>query len=164
MASRWINTLLLGGLLVIGAAQAEGGCPDGMIPYQGNDLSSCAPLPAGYNQSSSQPVGPQWATRWGAIATDPEASALGVAVSLPSKRKAAKAAMTDCKAKGGISCELNFTYYNQCASMVMGASGSKINGAATLEEATAMSMRSCQTRDSDCRVFYTACSMPQRIR
>lgn len=164
MALKWASAVLLSGLWVTGAVQAEGGCPAGMIPYQGNNLSSCAPLPGGYNQQSSQPAGPQWATRWGAIATDPEASALGVAVSLPSKRKATKAAMADCKAKGGVNCTVDFSYYNQCASMVMGANRFRVNSAATVEEATEASLRSCRSSDSDCRVYYTACSMPQRIR
>ncbi|WP_392389941.1 DUF4189 domain-containing protein [Acinetobacter courvalinii] len=37
-----------------------------------------------------------------------------------SKRQAEKAALTECRAKGGKKCEVDLAYYNQCAVMVTG--------------------------------------------
>lgn len=102
MKSKWL--LMLGLLNICGLAHAEGGCPSGMIPYSGTDLSSCGPVPAGYygssNDNASQPRKPpvRWATTWGAIALDNKLGKVGAVTGQPSEQAAARA---DCHKRGG---------------------------------------------------------------
>jgi len=170
-ACRW---LLLGLLLLLGGvAHAEGNCPPGYYPIgaqsgQGGP-QGCAPIP-GYHNSQQQAQSqlpltppPQWATRWGAIATDGPGGHLGVAVNLSSKSDAEQTAITDCQAKGGTDCKIETWYSNGCAAMVMGDSGHISNNAGTLGEAIQKGMKICDATDTNCHVYYSACSLPARI-
>jgi hypothetical protein len=154
---------LLAALLLCGYAYAEGGCPPGMIPYSGTDLSSCGPIPAGYGQRA-QPAGPHWEARWGAMATDPDNAALGAVEGLPSKRKAKRSAMAACKGRGGKACRVNIVYHNQCAAMIVGARYINFHGGVTVEEAIATAMQTCQADDTSCSVYYSACSMAELVQ
>ena len=99
-----IRLLLLFCLLGINSiVYAEGGCPPGTYPANPPATNICNPFPG--NQSNGQPQQPQgrWETRWGAIAIGSTASGggVGVATDMLSKRKAEKAAMSQCKVTGG---------------------------------------------------------------
>lgn len=164
--------LLFGLLLLLGSVvHAEGGCPPGMIPASGTDINSCVPIPPGYysNQQHAQPQlppppPPQWVTRWGAIATDGPGGHLGVAANVSSKSDAEQTAITDCQAKGGTDCKIETWYSNGCAAMVMGDSGHISNNAGTLGEAIQKGMKVCGATDTNCHVYYSACSLPVRIQ
>jgi hypothetical protein len=96
-----IKTILLLGLLsVSNIAFAEGGCPLGTYPANPPATNVCNPLPD--SQAPAQPQG-RWETRWGAIAIGSTASGggVGVVADMPTKRKAEKAAMSQCKTTGG---------------------------------------------------------------
>ncbi|KAF1707042.1 DUF4189 domain-containing protein [Pseudoxanthomonas sacheonensis] len=170
MKSKWL--LMLGLLSISGFAWAEGGCPSGMIPYSGTDLSSCGPIPAGYygnnndNNSASQAYRPsvRWATTWGAIATDGIKGSLGTAVRMPSKEEAKRTALSQCRANGGLNCEVDLEYYNQCAVMVVGDKGYNTARAATIEKATQLGEKTCSSTDTNCRVYYADCSLAKRIQ
>ncbi len=150
-------------LLAAGAAGAEGGCPPGMIPYSGTNMSSCGPMPAGYGQPA-QPAGPHWETRWGAIATDGAKAALGAVSGMRSKRQAKKLALAQCRAEGGTKCKLDLAYYNQCAVMVTGDKLYMSQGAPTIELATRLALASCEEADTNCHVYYSACSMAELVQ
>jgi hypothetical protein len=166
--------LLFGLLLLLGRmAHAEGGCPPGMIPASGTDINSCVPIPPGYynNQQQAQPQPPpppppQWATRWGAIATDKTKGVLGAVTGLPSKSDAQQAAMDDCRTKGGSPCKLEIAYDNECATLAVGSKGYSINTGNTADAANQLAMKTCSAdgKDLDCHVYYSACSLPQRIQ
>ena len=123
MKSKWLFALFL--LILAGLAHAEGGCPSGMIPYRGTDISSCGPIPNNYyennaNDDDSEPVGPHaiWKKTWGAIAFSKTNNAVGVASGLKSKKAAQEAALADCRtAGGGPLCEIGVAYHNQCAAV-----------------------------------------------
>lgn len=55
----------------------------------------------------------------GAIADDVD-GVLGIVASLPSKRKAKKAAINECHKRGGKACEIGRTFANQCAAVIAG--------------------------------------------
>ncbi|MGO1069697.1 DUF4189 domain-containing protein [Lysobacter sp. CA199] len=111
------------------------------------------------------PSGPQWASRWGAIAADAGNGVMGAVDSRDSKRAASKEAIAECKARGGNKCKVALTYHNQCAVTINGSTGANSVGAASVERATEIGMEMCRERgDNDCRVYYQACSMPVRIR
>lgn len=172
MKSILFHCLLFGLLLLSGVAHAEGNCPDGYYPIGGESGQAgpqgCAPIP-GYNQQqgqqqASQPP-PQWAARWGAIATDGPGGHLGAANGLPSKREAQEAALTNCQAKGGSPCAVEVAFDNECAAMVVGHKEHSSNAAATVDEAIQLGIKTCASAgDTNCHVYYSGCSLPQRIQ
>jgi hypothetical protein len=167
---RW---LLLGSLLLLSnVIHAEGGCPPGLIPASGTDINSCIPIPPGYysNQQTAQPQlprppPPEWATQWGAIATDKTKGVLGAVTGLSSKSEAQQAAMADCQAKGGSPCKLEVAYDNECATLAVGSKGYSINTGNTPDAASQLAIKTCSADGDDpaCHVYYSACSLPQRI-
>jgi hypothetical protein len=167
MNAKWLVALLLFG--TSGLAWAEGGCPSGMIPHRGTDITSCGPIPQGYygndNSIAPRPVDPpvRWTDTWGAITVDNALSKVGVVTDQPNKRAAEKAAAADCRARGGTNCVVKLAYYNQCAVIVWGDQGYNIAAAATAVEATEIGMKSCGKADANCQVFYTGCSFAKRL-
>ena len=153
-------------MLLLGSASpafGEGGCPDGQFPSQNGPVMMCVPGSVPGASGSQQPV--VWADRWGAISADGITGSLGVSVDMPSKRKAERAAMADCRAKGGKKCGVDISYYNQCAAMILGDHRYNTSRAATEEKAIALGMGTCEKEgDTNCRVYYSACSTPVRIR
>lgn len=165
MKSRWL--LVVGLLSLSSSALAEGGCPSGMIPYSGTDISSCAPIPAGYYsgsnnvpQSAKSPA--RWMTAWGAIAADATSASLGTVVGMSSKQEAQRAALAQCRAKGGQKCEVDLIYYNQCAVMILGNKTYNTASAQTIERAAELGMKTCNADDTNCRVYYSDCSLARR--
>lgn len=152
-------------LLATTGAHAEGGCPPGMYPFQfaPNQPSSCAPIPGNGNQQTPQAPPQQWERRWGAIATG---GALGVATDKSSKNEASQTAMSDCAAKGGTSCKIDVVYDNQCAVVVAAADGSyNVGNAKTVDMAVASGMKTCRDAGAtNCHTYYSACSLPVRVR
>lgn len=167
---RW---LLFGLLLLASVVHAEGNCPSGYYPIgappgQGGP-QGCAPIP-GYNNSQQQaqsqplPPPPQWASRWGAIATDGPKGSLGTASGLSSKGDAERVALDDCSAKGGTQCKVDIAYDNECAAVVVGDGGYNTPAAATVDKAVEIGMKTCSTTTTNCHVYYSACSLPVRIQ
>jgi hypothetical protein len=163
-------------LSISGLVYAEGGCPSGMIPYSGTDLSSCGPIPAGYygdnnnndNDSASQSSRPpaRWATTWGAIAFDYTLGKVGAVTGQPSEKAAEAAAISECRKRGGgKNCEyISITYYNQCAAMAWGSDQSASSHAATIKEASERAINRCNTLTTDCKIYYADCSLAKRIQ
>lgn len=143
---------------------AEGGCPPGMIPYSGTDISSCGPIPNFNQNQSPQPPPPQWASRWGAIATDSHAGIIGSSSDVSTSSEAQNSAIARCKKKGGINCLIEVTYTNQCAAMVLGDEKYTISRAPTIDDAIRLGTERCSTETKNCRVYYSACSLPERTQ
>lgn len=150
-------------LAATGAAYAEGGCPPGMIPYQGTNTQSCGPIPSSGGQTT--PTGPKWASRWGAIAQDATTGIVGAVADRESKRQAKKDAIAECKSRGGSNCKLELEYTNQCVAIIQGSTASNFPHAASPEQAIALGMDACKKRgDTHCHVYYKACSLPVQVR
>lgn len=173
MKPLFLLILLLGLLLFNNVAHAEGGCPAGMIPYSGNDLNSCGPVPADYygnqqqGQQQTQARAPEarWATRWGAIATDYIKGTLGSITGLASKVDAEQAALADCRNKGGSPCKVEIAYDNECAAMILGSNGYNVGADATADKAIGLGMKICtDAKDTNCHVYFSACSLPVKIQ
>ena len=164
---RW---LLFGLLILLGSVvHAEGNCPTGYYPIgaspgQGGP-QGCAPIP-GYDSNQQQPTTttPEWASRWGAIATDSVKGSLGAVTGLPSKADAQRTALTDCANKGGSTCKIDVVYGNECAVMVAGKAGYNFSADASMDKATESAMQTCSSADTNCHVYYSACSLPVRIQ
>jgi Domain of unknown function (DUF4189) len=138
-------------------------CPSGYYPVGGRDAGwfGCAPV---NGQSGTEPAdpGPEWATRWGAIATGK--GAFGTANNLSSARKAEKAALNQCKANGGKDCKINLSFGNQCAALAWGTASNYVEPAADILLAENGALKSCGEVTQDCKIFYSACSYPERKR
>lgn len=164
MTIKWIFAL---GLLVIGECAWAQSCPSG-IPSAGNP--SCIPpnqQNSPYYQGNQAPIthAPQvpWATRWGAIAIDDSQAVAGAVIGQNSKRQAHKAAIAECRGRGGKQCEVRIAYHNQCAAVVWGKNKYSTASAETEEQAIRLGMRSCSAADVDCQIYYVDCSLPERI-
>lgn len=159
--------------------RAEGGCPPGQYPIGGQGVQGCAPIPGG-GGAGAAPSAPRatgkWETRWGAIAEDSSANARGVPLatgvseSKRSKRDAEKVAVGQCRAGGGLKCEVTATYNNQCIAVAdpkprsQGGPGgnSSTYSAGTAEQAKGLAMKACSVaEDSGCSITYSACSMSE---
>ena len=146
---------------------AQAACPPGTIPYGTGQGQNVCGSDGNQQQREQQPspLPPQWDRRWGAIATDGPGGHAGVAVSQSSKRAAEQAALADCQAKGGTQCAIEVAYDNECAAMVIGDKGHNSGAAPTLDRATQLGLDACKKHgDTNCHVYYSACSLPERIQ
>lgn len=151
-------------------ARAEGGtCPPGYYPIGGDSAgwSSCAPIPDADGDTSSQPPvidSPAWKSQWIAIAVG--AGAFGVGKDQPSRRKAEKNALAECKSKGGKACQVRVATYNQCAAIAGGSTTLISAWDQTLQEVKERSMRFCGQKpgNENCQIYYADCSYPVRIK
>jgi Domain of unknown function (DUF4189) len=145
-------------------AMAEGGCPPGTYPANPPATNVCYPFPdQGNNQSSQQPQA-RWETRWGGVATDSAAGIVAGVTGFKSKRQANKAALLQCREKGGRKCFLDITYYNGCVVLAVGSRGYNLSTAATMETTTQNGLKKCGTHSNDCRIVYADCSLPELIQ
>lgn len=166
MTPRWCLFVLLSCLSL--CAYAENGCPAGYEPWKipVQSSSDCMPI-ADYGQADD-PVAakPQWVSRWGAIAIGSTLSGGGVGTStdMASRRKAESQAIKECRRTGGGSeCEV-FSYHDQCAVVAWGEASYVVQSAESIKVASEVALDRCRAKTGDCRVFYSACSLPQRKR
>jgi hypothetical protein len=115
-----------------------------------------------YNQAP-QPEA-VWADRWGAVAIDMDTGQAGAAVDQASKSAALSAALKNCALNGSPHCEIAIAYHNQCAAIVWASSAQITAHAATQSDARSMAMQECTKSHVDCRMVYSACSLPERIQ
>jgi hypothetical protein len=150
-------------LLTGNIAFAQTACPQGVAagsaqcgPSSQIDPEHGVPVPSKPNII--------WADSWGAIASD-GVSTYGIVTDFPSKRKARKAAVNECKKRGGGRCVSAREFVNQCAVVIAGDSGTNIVNAVTVERATELAMRDCKSEgNSNCWTFWSGCSLAKRIQ
>ena len=168
----WFKTLWFLALLFgFGASHAQQPGVD-CAPIQGQGWSGCAPInPSQQSAQGQQLQIPQqlpefWQDHWGAIATDADKGIVGTVTNVSNGDKAEAAALADCQSKGGSACKIQLSYRNQCAAMVIGKRGHvfNINPGPTIEQAVQIATGVCSKAANDCHVYYSACSLPQRIQ
>src|SRR3569623_1634309 len=106
--TRWISIaffLILASTLSF-VVHAEGGCPTGQVPQQGNGWRSCVPLNNGATQPGSADdfVGPTWSPRWISLAIDNIKPILGKSGESRTLDQARRSAIDDCISQGGTTC------------------------------------------------------------
>lgn len=128
-----------------------------------------APTPLCYWKSGAGPGAAasqtRWADRWGAFASD-GVQIFGVVEGAVSKRAAERAAVKDCRRRGGGACEPRFAYRNQCAAIAASEHSTFSNGAPYSEEAEQSAMERCEVANGNgaCWLYYSACSLPVQVR
>lgn len=156
--------LILGFLMVWKTAVAQDANPNSPEYHAVHNAQS--PYYRGPQPGAQQPqrLPPQptgyWEKTWGAIAPSPVGGVLGTAVGASSKEEAERVALADCKAKGGGACEVQIAYHNQCGVMTIGNERLFTASAGTVEEAKEYGLELCQAKDTNCRVYYSACTEP----
>ncbi|KRA74700.1 hypothetical protein ASD78_10225 [Lysobacter sp. Root667] len=106
---------------------------------------------------------PRWLERWGAVAIDVVASKMGTATDRKSSRDAERAALKDCKNRGGTEQQCKKTllvYGNGCGAVAMGVDLVAARGGGSVEEASARALKACGLDSTGCEVLYTRCSYP----
>jgi Domain of unknown function (DUF4189) len=158
----FVKLLVVAMLMGFGPSlSAEGNCPPGYYQTGATDFVGCAPLPAQAGDEPADP-GPKWASRWGAIATGK--GAFGTANNLSSARKAKKAALKQCKENGGQNCKISISFGNQCAALAWSASWIDAAAATDVQQAEAKAIKECSDLTEVCKIYYSACSYPERVR
>ena len=160
--------------VAIAQSQAPHVCGSGPGPNEvmagmqpgGNGI---APTPLCYwkSESTESVAAPQWRTTWGAIVVDMNEPSVGIgtALGMRSERRAKKVALADCEAKGGKGCEVLLAYHNQCAVLIAGIEYTGAHGAPTTDEAARTGLQTCQqTGVQSCQVYWSGCSLPERVR
>ncbi|WP_448098339.1 DUF4189 domain-containing protein [Luteibacter yeojuensis] len=106
-----------------------------------------------------------WEDRWGAVVLDSDNGRAGTIEDQPSKSAAIATAMDLCAHNGGTRCELQFTFYNQCAAIAQGIGGGKLKWSMSPDkiDADTRALQRCGGKDA-CQIVYSQCSMPKRIR
>jgi hypothetical protein len=151
-------------MLISGASIAQTACPQGVAAGS----AQCGPSSMVEPTSSGVPTSPapiiKWADSWGAIAIDDVRGEAGIVTDLPSKRKAKKAAIAECRRRGGEKCSVTRVFVNQCAAVVANSEMSSSVNAPSVEEAIATGMRRCsESGTADCHVYWSGCSMAKRV-
>lgn len=105
----------------------------------------------------------KWVDRWGAIVIDSSTGDAGTAASQTSKDEAIAASMRDCASAGAKHCETEMVYRNQCAAVAWGETHHDTARAPTESLARADAMKYCSQKTSSCKIFYSGCSLPERV-
>lgn len=154
--------------LIVEIAYAEGGtCPDGYYPIGGQGTSGCAPMPYNNPTAPTPPPPVRWADRYGSIVFGVDSKGdgiLGTSKDKTTSRDANDAAIQNCTSQGGHACKVALTYHNQCVATASGVTASRSASAPTLEKAIQVATEDCNAVSRECKVYYTACSMPVRIQ
>ena len=165
MGARTLLALWLLSLSGISLAQV---CPYGAYPGRLDEPEICRPPPEGAGNDVAQPAVPsaRWEERWGAIAIDNALGKIGAVTDMRSKREAKRAASAECRARGGgEGCRyVSLAYHNQCAVMAWGNERAVTQGAETVEIASDLALRECKKLTTDCKIYYTGCSLPARVQ
>jgi hypothetical protein len=68
--------------------------------------------------------------------------------------EAERAAINDCKNKGGASCKLETWYSNGCVALVVGKKVYNVRTGATLDAAVDSGVKTCSKDSRNCRVLF----------
>ena len=143
-------------------------CPYGAYPGRLDEPQICRPPPEDTGNDATRPSVPstRWEARWGAIAIDNKLGKVGAVKDMRSKREAKRAASAECRTRGGgEGCKyVSLTYHDQCAVMAWGNGRAVTQGAETVEIASDLALRECNKLTTDCKIYYTGCSLPARVQ
>lgn len=171
-ANRMFYVFLFSAMSMLCAETKAQSCPPGYYPIGGAQAGwhGCAPMDGGISNESenNEPEQPEkaqevWEDRWGALAT--ANGAMGQATSKRTKEEAEREAMADCRARAGSQqCKLKTAYYNQCIALSWGSEGNVAARGPDLNEVEQRANEKCAASFTNCKIYYSACSLPVRIR
>jgi Domain of unknown function (DUF4189) len=141
-------------------------CGGGFVQEGGQGYTICVPIESYYPPQGVllEDPGPQWASRWGAIAYDPVVGRFGGAENLASKAGAKKAAIRACKNNGGRQCKVMTQCYNQCGALAHGGNEAVASRGPDVSETIKNAVAACNAKGGNCQAYYAGCSFPVKIR
>lgn len=153
----WMRGSIVAIALVSPVTHAQ--CRMGSGPDHGDGVPYCSD-----DGAPTATSGPKWAMRWGAIAYG--GGGFGAAKEMNTQAKAKKAALAACRdSGGGNACKVALSYTNQCAAYAIGDDYSVgLARSPIAEEAESIALATCAESTTNCRVTYSACSLPVRVR
>ena len=158
---RMISTVLMVACALFATdSNAEGNCPSGYYPIGGGSAGweGCAPG----STEETDPV-EEWESRWGAIATGD--GLFGAHEGASSKSRAEKLALRQCQGgQKGRKCKIKVFYHDQCAALAWGDGGAIAFRSPDKSDAEQSAVAACSQHTTDCELYYSACSYPERIR
>lgn len=169
MIIRFLLVVVLYGIGSVANAQTYP-CPNGPGAGErqigttgGSNGVGVIPLCESLGGDANQAQSTVWRSQWIAIATG--IGAIGVGKDQPSKRKASKAAVSDCVAKGGKACKVYVVTYDQCVAIAGGGPAATGARDETIEQAEARVLASCRKASggASCQVYYSGCSYPVQV-
>ena len=159
-----LSALAIASLLVVTRVYADGGCPPGQYPQQGQGWQTCVPIP-GYSEGPNQiPPPPAWHSQWQAVAVDLDNAVLGKAVDRPDMHDAEALALDDCRSQGGTTCKVAISYGNGCVALAAGDVLVATGSGGSKSEAEGRASDKCSAGAKNCHVYYSACSFPKRAQ
>lgn len=147
-------------LMLLFGAGVHAQCRIGSGPNHNDGIPWCSQL-----QQPAKRLPPvQWAEQWGAIAYG--GGAFGAAREMATVNDAKNAALNACQDNGGGNqCRVALSYSNQCAAYALGDNYAVgVARSATSEDAQAMATETCRQSTTNCKVTYSACSLPVRVK
>jgi hypothetical protein len=104
-------------------------------------------------------------SRWGAIAISSSTENVGTVVGQDSRHEAEHIALQRCGVQDGIpDCKVKLSYRNACAAYAWGGNRAGMASAPSIEEASLTALVECNKEGKECKVYYTECSLPERIQ
>lgn len=108
---------------------------------------------------------PVWEDRWGAIADDNNTGEAGMIENQLSEEKAISVALELCRANGSKDCKIILSYRDLCSAVAWGGGQLGYASEATLDSAKVSALGECEKRsESSCKIFYSGCSLPVRVK
>lgn len=159
---RYFALTLAALFFALGGAASVQECPQGLA-----GMPNCVPPDHPGRQSglhAAPAPAAAWEDRWGAIAMGKSGAGFSAIEGAESKRSASRGALAACRQKGASECKLIVEYSNQCTALAWGRTYWVTWRALTASEAEKKATNASSKEDDDCRVMYSACSMPQRVR
>jgi hypothetical protein len=125
-----------------------------MVPIGGGQAAGASCMPIGGAQQQTQGY---WQNRYAAVAigiAQNGGGSFGASTDHTSKRRAEKAAKAQCSASGAKECEIMASYYNQCAVVAWGDTGSSTSTGPDIDEVTQRVLSRCNATYKNCRIYY----------
>ncbi|QQP96800.1 DUF4189 domain-containing protein [Lysobacter enzymogenes] len=99
-----------------------------------------------------------------ALALDDATGATGASSLERTQAKAEKNALANCRKQGGEACRMEISYHNQCIGFVVGKTKYFVRADYSLDLAVSNSLDKCTKENEGCRLIYSSCSLPERVR
>jgi hypothetical protein len=156
----YLAFLLMAPLAWLSPAHAQGGCPPGQVPQQGNGWRSCVPMGgSAAGDGASEFRAPISESRYVAIAIDSQKSVSGASAPSFSFGEANANAVQACLSAGGSHCVPYVSAQNGCVTVVSSSSTTFFDSASSQDYAEYKAMARCEKAGhSDCYVYRSACA------
>ena len=138
-------------------------CATGVNAGGGACIPPDAPGMPGFQQTRNPTkIQPIWIDQWGALALDESTGQAGFVDHQSNLDEAKETALAYCRMNGSANCEIMLTFHNQCAAVAQGERASFARGP-DQKETEEDALSHCGS-SKPCKIIYSACSYPKRVK